>query len=271
MSNTLVSKRSGALVALGFVVSVLSACTTSPTGRSQVLLYSDEQLAQSGVQAFAGMKQQTPISNKPVTNEFVQCIADNIIRQLGDNADVDAWEVVVFESEQVNAFALPGKKIGVYTGLLEVAKNQHQVAAVIGHEVGHVLAQHGNERMSHSTLIGVSQEVVNQALKANDVQQTPAIMSALGLGVQVGVALPFSRAHESEADIIGLDLMSKAGFDPRQSVDLWKNMNAASSGQRPLEIMSTHPAPETRINNLNANMPNALATYNKVKNKPNCG
>ncbi|WP_371194233.1 M48 family metallopeptidase [Glaciecola sp. SC05] len=250
--------------------SLLSACTTSPTGRSQVLLYSDQQLSQSGIQAFAGMKQETPISTQAVTNRFVQCIANNIIQQLDKNASPDEWEVVVFESDQVNAFALPGKKIGVYTGLLKVAENQHQVAAVIGHEVGHVIAQHGNERMSQSTLIGVSQEVVNQALSVNGVQQTPAIMSALGLGVQVGLTLPFSRTHESEADIIGLDLMARAGFDPRESIKLWNNMNKASGGQRPLEILSTHPAPETRISKLNANMKPALALYNQVSVKPNC-
>jgi predicted Zn-dependent protease len=253
-----------------FAISFLSACATSPTGRSQVLLYSDDQLAQSGVQAFAGMKQETPISKAPVTNEFVQCIAQNIILQLDKQADPDDWEVVVFESEQVNAFALPGKKIGVYTGLLEVAVNQHQVATVIGHEVGHVLAQHGNERMSHSTLIGVSQEAVNQALQIGNVEEAPVIMSALGLGAQYGVSLPFSRLHESEADIIGLDLMSRAGFDPRESVELWKNMNKASGGSQPLELLSTHPAPASRIENLSKNMPSALAAFKKVDNKPSC-
>jgi predicted Zn-dependent protease len=248
----------------------LIACTTSPTGRNQVLLYSDEQLAQSGVQAFAGMKQEIPISNQAVTNRFVECIADHIIRQLSASASPDEWEIVVFESDQVNAFALPGKKIGVYTGLLKVAENQHQVAAVIGHEVGHVLAQHGNERMSQSTLIGVSQEVVSQALQINNVQQSPVIMSALGLGLQVGVSLPFSRAHESEADVIGLDLMAKAGFDPRESIALWQNMNKASGANRSLELLSTHPAPTTRINDLRANMPPAMAIYNKVSNRPDC-
>ena len=249
---------------------LVGACATSPTGRSQILLFSNDQLTQMSEQAFASMKQQTAISNAPVTNQFVQCIADNIVRQLGADADPDEWEVVVFESEQVNAFALPGKKIGVYTGLLEVAVNQHQVATVVGHEVGHVLAQHGNERMSHSTLIGISQEAVNQALQINNVGQTPAIMSALGLGFEMGVSLPFSRKHESEADIIGLDLMSRAGFDPRESVELWKNMSKASGGNQPLELLSTHPAPASRIDNLSANMPNALKAYEQVSNKPNC-
>jgi len=223
------------LLTLIMIISV-SACTTSPTGRNQVLLYSDAQLSQSGVQAFSNMKQETPVSRQGSANRFVQCIADNIIRQLDKHNAPEEWEVVVFDSDQVNAFALPGRKIGVYTGLLQVATNQHQVAAIIGHEVGHVLAQHGNERMSQSTLIGISQEVVGQALALGNVRQTPAIMSALGLGVQVGLTLPFSRSHESEADVIGLDLMAKAGFDPRQSIKLWENMNAASGGNRPAEL-----------------------------------
>ena len=180
------------------------------------------------------------------------------------------WEVVVFNDDQVNAFALPGGKIGVYTGLLNVAKNQHQLAAVIGHEIGHVIAQHGNERMSQSTLIEMGSQAVNQILAANEVPYNQAIMSGLGLGLQVGVQLPFSRAHESEADIIGLQLMALAGFDPRQSVDLWQNMEAASGGERPAEILSTHPAPQTRIDNLQANMDAAMRAYTASQKKASC-
>ena len=180
------------------------------------------------------------------------------------------WEVVVFDDEQVNAFALPGGKIGVYTGLLNVAENQHQLAAVIGHEVGHVIAEHGNERMSQSTLINVGSQAVGQILAANEVPQSGPIMAAIGLGVQVGVQLPFSRTHESEADVIGLQLMAKSGFDPRQSVNLWQNMDAASGGNRPMELLSTHPAPQTRIDNLQANMPAAYADYQATAYRPNC-
>lgn len=180
------------------------------------------------------------------------------------------WEVVVFDDEQVNAFALPGGKIGVYTGLLNVAENQHQLAAVIGHEVGHVIAEHGNERMSQSTLINMGSQAVGQVLAANEVPQSGPIMAAIGLGVQVGVQLPFSRTHESEADVIGLQLMAKSGFDPRQSVNLWQNMDAASGGNRPMELLSTHPAPQTRIDNLQANMPNAYADYQATAYRPNC-
>ncbi len=176
----------------------------------------------------------------------------------------------MFDDEQVNAFALPGGKIGVYTGLLNVAQNQHQLATVIGHEVAHVIADHGNERMSQSTLINMGSQAVGQVLAANEVPQTGAIMAAIGLGAQVGVQLPFSRTHESEADLLGLELMAKSGFDPRQSVNLWQNMAAASEGPRPPELLSTHPSPDSRIQSLQANMRPAMAAYEKANYRPDC-
>ncbi|MDY6974770.1 MAG: M48 family metallopeptidase [Pseudomonadota bacterium] len=251
-------------------VLTLTACATSPTGRNQVLLYSEAQLAQMGDQAFTGMKEELKISNKAVQNSYVECVANAITSQVPTSVFSGQWEVVVFDDEQVNAFALPGGKIGVYTGLLNVAENQHQLAAVIGHEVGHVIAEHGNERMSQSTLINVGSQAVGQVLAANEVPQSGPIMAAIGLGVQVGVQLPFSRTHESEADVIGLQLMAKSGFDPRQSVNLWQNMDAASGGNRPMELLSTHPAPQTRIDNLQANMPAAYADYQSTAYRPNC-
>ncbi len=248
----------------------LTACATSPTGRNQVLLFSESQLAQMGDQAFTGMKEELKISNKSVQNSYVECVANAITAQVPASVFNGQWEVVVFDDEQVNAFALPGGKIGVYTGLLNVAENQHQLAAVIGHEVGHVIAEHGNERMSQSTLINMGSQAVGQVLAANEVPQSGPIMAAIGLGVQVGVQLPFSRTHESEADVIGLQLMAKSGFDPRQSVNLWQNMDAASGGNRPMELLSTHPAPQTRIDNLRANMPDAYADYQATAYRPNC-
>lgn len=248
----------------------ITACATSPTGRNQVLLFSDQQLNEMGTQAFSGMKEELKISDKPVQNRYVECVADTLTALVPVNVYNGQWEVVVFDDEQVNAFALPGGKIGVYTGLLKVAENQHQLAAVIGHEIGHVIAEHGNERMSQSTIINMGTQAVGQVLAANEVSQTGPIMAAIGLGVQVGVQLPFSRTHESEADLIGLALMAQAGFDPRQSVNLWQNMDAASSGQRPPELLSTHPAPDSRISNLQANMKSAMADYQATSRRPDC-
>ena len=233
-------------------------------------LFPESQLNEMGVQAFAGMKENIKISNKAVQNDYVQCIADSITIHVPKDVFDGVWEVVVFDDPQVNAFALPGGKIGVYTGLLDVAINQHQVAAVIGHEVGHVIAHHGNERVSTNTLIGVGQEVVNAALEANQVANSQLIMSGLGLGFQYGVAMPFGRKHESEADEIGLELMAKAGFNPQESVELWKNMAKASGGNTQPEFFSTHPSPATRITDLQANMAPALAAYQNAAKRPNC-
>jgi len=254
-----------------FVITIfLSACAKSPLGRNQLKLYSSSDLAGMGEQAFAGMKTKQKVSSQPVSNRYVKCIADAITQHVPKSVFAGVWELVVFDSPQINAFALPGGKIGVYTGLIELTENQHQLAAVIGHEVGHVIAEHGNERMSSSALVGVGMEVTNQLLKTNGIASSNMIMAGLGLGVQVGVQLPFGRTHESEADLIGLDLMAKAGFDPRQSINLWQNMAKASGDNRQPELLSTHPLPATRIENLANNMPKAMQGYTLAINKPSC-
>ncbi|MFT2092363.1 M48 family metallopeptidase [Paraglaciecola sp. 2405UD69-4] len=224
-----------------------------------------------GEQAFDSMKTQQSVSNKVVANQYVQCIANAITQHVPNSVFAGEWELVVFDEPQVNAFALPGGKIGVYTGLMGVATTQAQLAAVIGHEVGHVIAEHGNERMSSSALINVGLEVTNQLLKTNQIASSSLLMAGLGLGVQVGVQLPFSRTHESEADLIGLELMARAGFDPRESVTLWENMAKASGDNRQAELLSTHPLPATRISNLSKNMDNAMLFYIAATTKPKCG
>jgi predicted Zn-dependent protease len=257
-------------ILIAMSVFVFAGCATSPTGRNQILLYSEGQLNEMGSQAFIGMKENIKVSSRPQANIYVQCIADAIVAQVPKSVFSGNWEVVVFDDEQVNAFALPGGKIGVYTGLLNVAENQDQLAAVIGHEVGHVLAQHGNERMSQGALINIGTQAAAQIMAANEVSHSQPIMAAIGLGLQVGVQLPFSRTHESEADIIGLELMAKAGFDPRQSTDLWRNMARASGGKRQPEFLSTHPSPETRIKDLTAGMNAAMELYQSTGIRPRC-
>ena len=252
------------IVVLGMLATT-AGCGTSPTGRNQLLVFSPDELDAMGVQAFEEIRKEEPVETDPAINDYVHCVADAILAQVDDKKT--AWEVVVFNNDTPNAFALPGGKMGVYTGMLNVAENQDQLAAVMGHEVGHVLAQHGNERVSQ-------QQVTNVALAAaaGSGYVNAATMQALGLGAQVGILLPYSRTHESEADIIGLDLMAKAGFDPRQSVQLWKNMQK-SAGEGPPEFLSTHPASSTRIDSLLGEMAPSLATYNQARakgNKPAC-
>ncbi|ELR65549.1 Zn-dependent protease [Photobacterium marinum] len=244
---------------------VLSACSSSPTGRQQVLLFSDQEMSQLGSQSFDTLKKQEKVNKDAKTNQYVQCVTDTLTAQLSPAEGFSDWEVVVFDSKQVNAFALPGGKIGVYTGLLNVATNQDQLASVIGHEIGHVIAQHSNERLSRSQMTNVGLKLSSIAISGTDYHD--AAMAGLGLGVQYGVLMPYGRAQESESDIIGLRLMAQAGFDPNESVSLWKNMNKASGGQQPPELLSTHPSHDTRIDDLKAEI-GRLPAYNATR--PQC-
>ncbi len=246
----------------------LVACSASPTGRNQLLLFSDQDMTSLGSQSFDQMKTDTPINKDNKTNAYVQCVANAITAHVPKQSGFSNWEVVVFDSDQVNAFALPGGKIGVYTGLLNVAVNQDQLATVIGHEIAHVLANHSNERLSQSQLANAGLQLTDIALGTSEYAQYRGMtMAALGVGVQYGVLLPYGRSQESEADIVGLELMAKAGFNPNQSIDLWKNMAKASGGSAPPELLSTHPSHSTRIQDLNnkiSQLPQSAAT------RPNC-
>jgi len=239
---------------------MLGSCAESPTGRPQLMLFDNTQVSKMGIQTFEEMKTKTPISKDRKTNQYVQCVAQAVLKVTPQKYQANPWEIVVFESDQVNAFALPGGKIGVYTGLLLVAENQHQLAAVIGHEIAHVMAGHSNERLSSNQAISATLGVADVALAAMNTQYKAQLSSAFGLGAQVGLVLPFSRVHETEADVIGLDLMAKAGFDPEQSVKLWQNMAKQGSGGTP-QILSSHPVPENRIKKLQKDMPAALGAY----------
>lgn len=246
---------------------LLAACATSPLGRSQLKLYSDDDMAQMGATAFQQTEKETPLSADGRTTAYVTCVANAITREIPNSG---LWDVKVFDSKQVNAFALPGGHIGVYTGLLKVTQTQDQLAAVIGHEVSHVLAGHSNERASQEAATNAGLQVASVFVGDGVLGQ--GTMAAFGLGAQYGVLLPFSRTHESEADLIGLDLMAKAGFDPRQAVQLWQNM-ARVGGEKPPEFASTHPSDATRIAQIEARLPQDLPVYEQAKaggKRPRC-
>lgn len=247
-----------------FTLLFLTACSTSSTGRKQVSLYSDDELNHMGITSFDQMKKEIPISNDKPTNDFVLCVAEAITANVPDSAHQGDWEVVVFDSEQVNAFALPGGKIGVYTGILNVTENQDQLAAIMGHEVGHVLERHSNERLSADKLSNVGLAVAAIALGASDIENKGLWVAGLGIGVQYGVIMPYSRSHESEADIVGQDLMAQSGFDPKASVKLWQNM-AKLSKSSPPEFMSTHPSNATRIKQLTTHLSVSEPVYQSKK------
>ena len=258
-------RRTALLIVLATLV---AACVTSPTGRRQLKLVSDAQVDQMGVSSFQELKKKEPATKDTAQAKYVQCVANGIVRQIPTmNWNVripTSWEVVTFESKEVNAFALPGGKIGVYTGLLKVATTQDQLAAVIGHEVSHVLAGHSAERVSDQM---VAQLGVTVAQAAGGSGQLASIAG------QTFFLLPFSRAHETEADLLGMDLMSKAGFDPRQAITLWQNMQKNAGGNAPPEMMSTHPSSSTRIQNLNERLSKDLPVYEAARAaglRPNC-
>jgi len=249
------------LRALFFItaLSVLTSCATSPEGRSQLKLMSDDQMDSMGTQSFESLKKQTPQTNDNKVRQYVLCIANTIIPHVAQNPDPQQWEVRVFEDKQANAFALPGYKIGVYTGLLKYAKNQDQLAAVIGHELAHVIARHSNERVSSQIATQTGLSIAAVILGTSQNEDSSLILAGLGLGAQYGIILPFSRSHESEADLIGLELMAKAGFDPKESVTLWQNMSKA--GAAPPEFMSTHPSNTSRIQQLKSRIPQANVQF----------
>lgn len=233
------------------LVSFLAACATSPTGRTQLVFMPDTEVNSMGLQAFDTLKRENQISHNAANNRFVNCVASVITREVGGE-----WEVVVFEDRSLNAFALPGGKIGVHTGLLDLVDNQDQLAVVIGHEVGHVTARHSNERLSQQvgTNLGIS---LVQAVAAPQSALGQTAVGLLGIGAQYGIIMPYSRLQESEADMIGLDLMAKAGFNPSESIKLWQKMEQASQGAQPVEFLSTHPSHTSRIQNLQAYLPKA--------------
>ena len=246
---------------------LLSACITSPTGRQQLILMPETQVDQMGLQAFETLKKDKPISSNAQYNRIANCIASNITQGIGGQ-----WEVVVFEDPSYNAFALPGNKIGVYTGLSNLVQNQDQLAAVIGHEIGHVLARHSNERASQELAVNQGMAMI-QSMSNPTSPMGQTAFGLLGLGAEYGVLMPYSRTQESEADVIGIDLMAKAGFDPRQSINLWQRMEQASQGQQPVEFLSTHPSPATRIRDLEQHMPQAMNLYQQAQamgRQPRC-
>lgn len=244
---------------------LLVGCDQTPTGRDQLALMPDTMMADFGRQTFLQMQQHIPVSDDEAANQEVQCVARQLLTHVGNRFPGDpipqSWEIVVFADPSPNAFALPGGKIGVNEGLLAVATSDDQLAAVIGHEVGHVLARHGNERLTQQ--LGIRTVLFLVGLFSEGDADSERIIQALGMGAHLGIALPFSRAHEEEADLMGLELMASAGFDPRESMQLWRNM-ATAGGEQPLEFLSTHPNPGSRIGALEEKMQVALPLYQKA-------
>lgn len=235
-----------AAAALGLALVALSGCATVPyTQRSQFIMMSESEDLQLGAAAYQQVLKKERIVRDPRLTEPVLRVGKRIAAA-ADKPEYQ-WEFTVIDDpKQANAFCLPGGKVAVYTGIFPIAKDEDGLAVVIGHEVAHALARHGAERMSTSMALQAAGLAVAVAAGGQSPATQQAIMGAYGLGAQVGVALPFSRSQESEADRIGLILMAKAGYDPEAAIGLWQRMEQSSGGNGPPEWLSTHPAEATR-------------------------
>ncbi|MFV0416145.1 MAG: M48 family metallopeptidase [Chthoniobacterales bacterium] len=255
----------------GLALSLLlgfSACSTvQETGRNRMLFTSPDGEAQQGAVAFQEIKKSEKISSNSAAKAQVQRVGKRIASVV--NVPNAKWEFVVFEDKTPNAFALPGGKVGVNTGILPITQNDTGLAVVLGHEVAHVTARHGGERASQNTLLSIGGNVVDLGLSIfggsiGAVTRSIA-MGAYGIGAQYGIMLPFSRTHEYEADKIGLLYTARAGYDPREAIAFWQRMEKASKGNKIPEFLTTHPMDKNRIKALQKAMPAAMEEYRKAR------
>ncbi|WP_144394946.1 M48 family metallopeptidase [Pleionea sediminis] len=241
-------------------LSILS-CAVSPTGQKQLLLFSGDQMSQMGITAYSQMKEQQKVVSNKRTLEYVRCVTNRLLQHLPSELKGQTWEVNVFQDDSPNAFALPGGKIGVHTGMLDTANSPAMLAAVIGHEIGHVWANHGNARMSQTALAQQGLQLVS-IIAGEPTPEKQMALGALGLATK-GVVLKYSRKHEKEADSLGVRLMAQAGFDPSEAVTLWQKMAQMSEGSMP-EFLSTHPSEEARIKKITSQLKNVLPMYQQA-------
>ncbi|RRB16977.1 M48 family metallopeptidase [Larkinella knui] len=268
-----------AMLMLGLVV----ACQKVPlTGRNQLVLIPNTQMLPLSFTNYKEVLDTSKIVRSGGQEDMIKRVGSRIQKavetymaanNLSERLNGFQWEFNLIESPQVNAWCMPGGKVAFYTGILPYTQNEAGVATVMGHEVSHAIAEHGNERMSEGLLAnGLMQggQLVLGSLSQNQRSQTNALLlQAVGAGLpvayQVGRALPHSRAQESEADKLGLIFMSMAGYNPQEAVSFWGRMAKAGSGQKPPEFLSTHPSDERRIRDLEKQMPDAMKYYQKSR------
>ncbi|MXQ14872.1 M48 family metalloprotease [Microvirga makkahensis] len=217
-------------------------------------IVSDETVEQLGLETWARLRQQMPVSQDARAQRQVAAVAKRLLVAAGE--DPNRWETQVFAEPQANAFVLPGRRIGVLEGMLRIARTEGQLAAVIGHEIGHLQAEHSRERVSAETLRQWGLQLISFLLQINEVAFAREIAALLGVGVEFGLVRPYGRAQELEADRLGLLMMAKAGYDPREAVELWRRMDRQGGGIP--AILSTHPAPQDRIEAIRAMIPEAI-------------
>lgn len=261
-----------AILSLGIIV-IIASCATNPfTGKKTIALVSNDQLFPASFSQYNQVLNESDVVTGTKDAEMITRVGQRIAvaaeRWLNANGHQGyledyKWEYKLIQSEQVNAWCMPGGKIAFYTGILPIAQNETGVAAIMGHEVAHALANHGQQRMSSGILQQAGGIAVAVATGNESPEKQQMWMQAYGIGTTVGLALPFSRSHETEADKIGLFLMAVAGYNPDEAAELWKRMKANSGGQAPPEFLSTHPSNDSRIANLKALAPKAKAEAKK--------
>ena len=251
---------------------LIISCSTVPvTGRSQLNMISDSEMLAMSYQQYDQFLKENPTSKDQPATEMVQRIGTNIQHAvetymvdnfLSAHLQGYDWEFNLVEDDLINAWAMPGGKVVVYTGILPIAQNETGLAVVMGHEIAHAIAEHGNERMSQQLLQQAGAVTLMVAMKDEPVQTQALWLGVYGVGTQVGIMLPYSRTQESEADRMGLIFMAMAGYDPQEAPKFWERMATGKDGEPP-EFLSTHPSSQTRINNLKSWIPEAMQYYKK--------
>jgi predicted Zn-dependent protease len=259
------------LLTLSFALFVI-ACTTVPvTGRKQLSLIPESDLLTMSYQQYDQFLEEHELSDNAEKTEMVREVGHNIQRaveeyfeerNMSNQLNGYEWEFNLVESEQVNAFCMPGGKVVVYQGIMPIADGENGLAVIMGHEIAHAVANHGGERMSQALVTQLGGMALSAALDQKPETTRQLALVAFGVGAQVGVLLPYSRLHESEADRLGLTFMAMAGYDPRGAVDFWQRMSEEKGGAAPPEFLSTHPSDQTRINQIKEYLPKALEEYN---------
>ena len=274
MMNSVSRRRLGAArtCALSFCTALLIvSCASAPvTERKGLRLVPDSELTALSFQEYNKVLKSSKLSTDMAkvgmvrrVGQRIAAASEELLEETGRGNDIRSykWEFNLIEDDKtVNAWCMPGGKVAVYTGLLSITQDENGLAVVMGHEVAHAIAKHGNERMSQALLAQFGAIGLSLALARSPGLTSDIFMQAYGVGTQVGFLLPYSRIHESEADRIGLVLMAKAGYDPRAAIGLWQRMNA-KGGSRPPEFLSTHPAPESRIRDIESYIPEAMQYY----------
>jgi predicted Zn-dependent protease len=253
------------------LVFITAACTTVPiTGRTQFNIVPDQTMLSMSFQQYDQFLAENTLSADPEKTRMVKEVGKRISKaveeylienNLAHEIQNYAWEFNLVESDEVNAWCMPGGKVVIYTGILPIAQNDSGLAVVMGHEIAHAVAKHGNERMSHALAVQMGGMGLSAAMSSYPQQTQQLLMAAVGAGAQIGVLLPYSRLQEREADELGLIFMAMAGYNPKHAVGFWERMSQQKAGAAQPEFLSTHPSDATRIQNIRELIPQAITYY----------